>query len=556
MFDQSPTRFGPLGKNVAGALRRAILIKASEGVIALDNVHLRLSLRPDGVINPVRARTPADRWHALESWLFGAMPDDDTHESVANAPPPTTHEEERSIDEILGAVGAFLIAESSALREQIDISLAVEPAEDRPPHAQGALQQAEDALALARRCAHALFSHRGTGTWKTILTGEPVVVGSANLVATPTARPQEVVDGPGNPPAFEPRVPDTGWRPPLMVILDEVHRPDDRLSAFTRVRELLLRQLTAGYPHSERLTVVFVTVDGKQTDPLELNVVHPARLSDESDTMLERYLGVAGPRSGRGRVVTAVRARRRSSEEELLHRLEGLAWAMRFAVRAWAPKQVIVVSDAASLCPGTPSSLFASGALPNPDEFLLTGQEEGYRPDLRGCAVSLVAPRASRVFEAYWAAMCSEGAASESQIVWFDSPAQPAGTAVPRVLTGKELRLANHATKSRRCRRVVAKHGPRWPTAGADAHLNLWDLRRMAGVTTVVMAYTVMVFTAGTGNWIIAQALAPPLLIAVGVVLSLRLMVKKEDRVERGVERHDKGELARPGGIQRTPFDS
>lgn len=320
-------------------------------------------------------------------WLFGAQLEGDLRDEQPEDRLSVTHDEQRTIDNLLGTAGVFLMTESAALGDQIATWRVVDPVEPEAWREVDELEQMRTALSQATAAGRALLVHVDRGTW------QEARVGHAPLAVLDGDDTSEIVPG-----VVEVVAPCWHEPPPVpltVFVVDEYSEPDV-FPTVHKVRERVLNRLSGVYGKSTSLAVVVVAVDGRQTDPILLDVVHPACLSDTSDGLLEDRLRAAARRARTGDDSAE------TPQPQVLDRIEELVSALHSAVEALDPQQIILVSDA-FLCIDSCADAIVDGPLPVASEFVDRMREAERLPHLRGRGLSLVTPRAPGAFVAYCA---------------------------------------------------------------------------------------------------------------------------------------------------------
>lgn len=137
MADQIRTRFGALDRRLAAAVRHALDTAVTRTALApMNAVHLRMTLIAEILDSDFSPEPPSHRWYEFMAECFGGnsiglqdlavWPRDSKSNSAALAHIDfaesylTNETEDRIIDDLLGAAGAFLVAEFTVMDEQIE----------------------------------------------------------------------------------------------------------------------------------------------------------------------------------------------------------------------------------------------------------------------------------------------------------------------------------------------------------------------------------------------------------------------------------------------------
>ncbi len=286
VIDEIPTRFGPLGRLAARAVQLAIFEAADPGIIALNSVHGTLSIRSNRFVNIPPAQTPRERWRSHIVWLFSGNPDIEDCESDDVNLVVLDPVQERTVDKLLGTVGAFLMTEAANLAEQIATWQAVDQTDADAPETDEVAQMRAD-LAVAQMAGRTLQRHVGKGTWREALHAGSTAVRATSgdrasgRPADATSRHHSRVDGSDSryhikPPRPAPR-PDNylgpdpivqgqadDGVPTVAVVVDGSHRSRVLESMFTGFLDVLRDRAyhVAARRARERVALVLLGVSG------------------------------------------------------------------------------------------------------------------------------------------------------------------------------------------------------------------------------------------------------------------------------------------------------
>lgn len=181
--DQIATRFGVLGRELSHAVLQAIALTVRDGVNALDEVCRRLGIMSelDGFPD---AEPPGRRWQELLGNLFPTailVVDNMGFSSIELVDLPTTEADERTIRKLLIAAASFLLAESIALEEQVDLWEAIGDTDG------DGFDEMQDILQRASSASCTLLDHAEAGSWRVLLaTYAPPSTGERERAATET----------------------------------------------------------------------------------------------------------------------------------------------------------------------------------------------------------------------------------------------------------------------------------------------------------------------------------------------------------------------------------
>ncbi|VVJ20478.1 Uncharacterised protein [Amycolatopsis camponoti] len=191
MADPIATRNGILGEELSRAVLQTIALTARGGVSALDRVRRRLEAR--GVPTGFAPEPPSRQWQELLSNLFPTM----VLLNPAGPPSPdlvfaaSDGGAERTVRKLLTAAASFLLAQSTALEENLDYCHTVELVNE---HEADELQELLGA-AVSGSCT--LLDAAENGGWRGLLAshlpGRVATVRSPGWVGAPSAETAALV---------------------------------------------------------------------------------------------------------------------------------------------------------------------------------------------------------------------------------------------------------------------------------------------------------------------------------------------------------------------------
>ncbi|WP_112262426.1 hypothetical protein [Lentzea terrae] len=369
MLDETePTQYGPLGRLPALAAQLVIHRTGVAAIIALDTVHLTLGLRQDRAATIPPSQAPSHRWYQFRLWLFGSLDDTAATASRLALPLEITPEEQHTINQLLGAAGNFLLAETRKLADQIDTWLSVEFDDDVPHGMADKVSDLRAGIITANNAAQTLLRMVGTDRWQEALSpqfddvAEPQAVAQRLtfsapqethvFVAMPYGRREPDVETTQEVGRAVRVAVDSVWRQfsqSVVVIVDCVRMSAD--AAADRVIAWAEDLVVQEVPLSEIVLseVVITAVDGRQTSPIPLEYSPSRRLLDECrDAIVAGVLATSlQDRAGESRpqVVQGQNCSPPLDASHLLERTENLASALAFAADANEPHRILVVSD-------------------------------------------------------------------------------------------------------------------------------------------------------------------------------------------------------------------
>ncbi|WP_112262436.1 hypothetical protein [Lentzea terrae] len=533
--EKEPTQYGPLGRLPALAAQLVIHRTSVAAIIALDTVHLALGLRRDRAATIPPSQTPSDRWYQMRIWLFGSL-DDDAGATASRLPLPLTVPlaEERTIDQLLGAAGNFLLAESRKLEDQIDTWLAVEFGDEVPSRMIDEVADMRAGIIIANNAAQKLLRMVGRGTWQEALdpqmeaTAEPQIAEPRLEVVHPAASRASHVfvampfGSRSSMDSIEERERDAHRCRAVQVAVDSVWRQLSQSvvviadfagaaadAAAGRVIAWAEDLVAVDVPLGEIVLseVVVTAVDGRQTDPIALEYGPSRRLRDECRSAI-----LAAVRA------TALLARPErfspsSDTASILERTEDLASALAFAVDTIEPHRMLIVSD---LPAPTDLDLDATTEL-----FASSAELQAHSKRLRDSSLSFaeiavtVAPIAHPASLELWRALCGDNAKLALLSRLQDNPttvhgATPARTVAPT--TGVSCRT----------NRGAPQRSPSPQGITVLVHLDEKPPRRvLAKASALVVTISLALALAGTGAGFALAGTGPVLPATLGVLIGL-----------------------------------
>lgn len=543
------TRYGPLGRLPALAAQLVISKAGSAAIIALNTAHLTLGLRPDRAANIPPSQTPADRWHQLMIWLFWELPDTGVAANRLPLPLTVTPAEERTVDKLLGAAGAFLLAESRALDNQINTWLAVEFGNDVPDRETDELSAMRARILVADKAGQELLRMVGKGNWQEALAPQvETTVDAATADLGDEAVPARVFSGgvmrrPARNSVlvwcsdlFDAAVVDTVYRAlskNFVVIVDfsgaVTDNAADRVAAWAET----LKARDAPYGETVLWQLIVAAVDGRQTDPIALEYAPSTRLLDDCrGAIAAAILAIARPdRTDCRRLRVDHRplldhpsagAESFSPPEPdatgVLERVEDLAAALAYTVDTVEPQHILVVSD-----------------LTTPDElehdvtrfFAPSAELQEHFSRLRDSSLSFaetsvtVAPVAHPASPGLWRALCGDSSNLTLLSHLHDAPATTPSigsawrirTAAARLHTRCELATHRSTTRESSC-----------PQGRITILVNLEEKpprRVLARASVAVLSLSLALALASTAAGFALAGTGPALPAAIGALVGL-----------------------------------
>ena len=301
-------------------------------------------------------------------WLFGSLADTGVTSRHFSEPPAVTAAEERTVDKILGAAGAFLLAESRKLDDQIETWRAVEFGDEVPEREIAEIASMREHVIVADNAGQQLLRMVGSGTWGEALSPQAGTTAQPEAAESPRAEvtePHEVQVFFSMP---------YGTRDSLAGELDWSRAMQDTLNHVRHEASknlILVVDVTSSSAQTaadraiawaERLhalhgvslemaprELVVTAVDGRQTDPIALEYGPRGVLltecrnallaAVEATSLADRFGGENPPR------VEEVSASRSSDAAYLRERTEDLAAALAFVMDTAEPDQILVLSN-------------------------------------------------------------------------------------------------------------------------------------------------------------------------------------------------------------------
>lgn len=455
MVDQVCTRFGVLDHRLAGAVRHALeAVVVDSALSAMNAVHLRMTSDDEIRRFAPAPEPPSHRWYEFMTECFGPAEFQSTtvrssalrsnfiaplgyidfaQSYAANAA------EERIIHDLFVAVGAFLVAESTAMDERIE-----------PWNFTSWDNCASERLySIAEQVGTAgfdLLARAEAGTWRDLLlttTCEPgISMTNIQKIHKPSAPVADL--SAGNTPMVR-ETSDTENRDYVVLMVDSVeasHRQALTERALCELREAA--NTHSGSSPKEKVLIVSAA-DGRHSEPLPLTSRRPDKRPGEHSSgkiLVEHTLDEAAklvevlsqPVDGVSTIAASI--------TRPLGRQGDLITGICSASRTYAPTLLIVLSsDYNSISTLDLSSKSSQSCSPRELVDVLRNHE--MLPDLRGVPVVFLWSGTSlkEHLGAYWLAICSAAGARSCEF-HFSSPKSGLSDWVAGVVEPSPLRGA------------------------------------------------------------------------------------------------------------------
>lgn len=134
---------------------------ARSSIAEMNTVYTNLSFPPNLIADAPSTPPPAYCWRSMMAWLFGPLPLLGPVDHEGAIPLAVSDEEERIVDSLLGAAGAFLMTQSRTLTDRVDLWQAE------------VLAQMRDKVSEANAAGIRLLLQVGEGTWREALNAAP-----------------------------------------------------------------------------------------------------------------------------------------------------------------------------------------------------------------------------------------------------------------------------------------------------------------------------------------------------------------------------------------------
>ena len=428
MADQIYTRFGALTHRLAAAVRHALDTAVTDTALApMNAVHLRMALIAEILDSePPPPEPPSHRWYEFMVECFGRnlRPSDSRSNSTALvhvdfAESYVTNEaEDRIIQDLLVAAGVFLVAESTAMDEQIE-QWNITGRNDFV---------SEELCAIAGRAGAVgfdLLKHAEARTWRELLstiTPEP----DAPITNTEQTHARSA------PTAALPRAnysrvggrSDTENPDYVVLMVDSVeanHRP-----ALTAQALAKLRETASSYSElSPKDSVVVVSAaDGSQPTSLPLTSQRlntspeedssNKRLIEHTLNQVAQLVEVLSQPAGRVSTIAMSSTRPLGEQRDLIAGIHSVT-------RIYDPVILIILSNEYnSIAPFDLRSELGPG--PSLNKYVETLRDHDRLPDLRRVSVIFLCPAPSSTHvDAYWPAICTAAGALSCEF-YFTAP--------------------------------------------------------------------------------------------------------------------------------------
>ncbi len=449
MADQICIRFGALDRRLAAAVRYALETAVTyTALVPMNALHLRMTLIAEILDSESPPEPPSHRWSEFMAECFGqnsvglrnstVRPSDSRSNSAALvhidfAESYVTNEtEDRVIHDLFVAAGTFLVAESTAMDEQIE--------QWNIAGQDGFLSEELCSIAgQAGAVGFDLLEHAEAGMWRDLLpttTCEPDTVLTNPEQLHPPSAPAAALSR-ANLSRVEGSF-DTENQDYVVLMVDSVEARHRQALTARALSEL--RGAANSYSESNRKgsVVVVSAADGRQSPPLPLmsqRLDKSREVDSSSERSIEHTLDQVVKlvevlsQPGGGVSTTAASITRPYGEKR------DLITGIRSVVRTYCPVLLIILSsEYNSISPLDLRSEPDSGS--SPKEFVETLRNYGLLPDLHRVSVVFVWPALSLETHpgTYWLEICMAvctAAGALSCEFHFSSPKRGAASPAP-----------------------------------------------------------------------------------------------------------------------------